>query len=478
MHRQDELDFLTYLVTDSYALLEYRDVLKSYQFRDENCKQIFMLISNLTHQTGEVPTENECTWAIRHSVQAQNGDWSPLEVQAKVADITTVYNQDITKATAFRVQTWVAERDFDYLSVQMQATELGSLEKVKNSLQGYRKKLDKLDAFLNPLESHEIEFPLSPQAIQDIPNRLSRMFSDDVVPFPWDPINKICGGGGHKGEVSLLLGLPNRGKSTCLTNISLNAAELGYTVVHYCLDDSPLQMKGRVYAYTSGLSVQGMELNELAERVSINVGEEGNQRFILRTLPRASLSPAAMMRDLERIQVALEERGLPTTIDLVTVDYLDEMKAPDGSGKELRHRLNETTRELGRISGEMYCHVCVGTQSNAKGLGKAILGAQNLSEAFSKMYVPKLCLAICMTDSQMHQGVMNIGVFKNTWGPNNMLLPCSVSWEKQRVTAVPGAELRPILTDGGDELGGRQQSKRKPISERNKYANYSNTRHN
>lgn len=470
MHRQDELDFLTYLVTDSYVLLEYRDVLKSYQFRDENCRQLFMLISGLTQQTGEIPTENECAWAIRNSIQAQNGDWSPLEVQAKVADVVTVYNQDITKATAFRVQTWVAERDFDYISAQMQVTELGSLEKVKQSLNGYRKKLDKLDAFLNPLESHEIEFPLSPEAVKEIPTRLARMFSDDVVPFPWDPINKVCGGGGHKGEVSLLLGLPNRGKSTCLTNISLNAAELGYTVVHYCLDDSPLQMKGRVYAYTSGIPIQGVELNELAERVSVSIGEEGNYRFILRTLPRASLSPAALMRDLERIQVALEERGLPSTIDLVTVDYLDEMRAPEGSGKELRHRLNATTRELGRIAGEMYCHVCVGTQSNAKGLGKAILGAQNLAEAFSKMYVPKLCLAICMTDFQMHRGNMNLGIFKNTWGPNNMLLPCTVSWEKQRVTAVPGAELRQILTDG-DDLGGREKTKRKPVSTKGRRGN-------
>lgn len=449
MNRQDDLDFLAYLVKDAYALFEYRDVLKHYHFRDRNSKTLYGLISTLAYDNEEIPTQREVVWNVQQGGLPLIEELSPLEKQHLLRDVADVYSGQVTGTTGNRVRKFIAERTFRHLSNALGEQKFSTIESMRNSVTSLQQKISNLAELLSPVQEQPIDFPLSKEAIKAIPETLAGIFDREAIPLPWGRFNDVTGGGMHKGEVSLLVGLTGTGKTTHLLNMGMNVSGLKRLCVMYSLDDTRIQVLNRAYCYWAGFSSQGVELHELQQRIILNLQNQSNPYFVLRSFPRRTITAEFIRRDLAKIRLTIrrmwDENGWsdPPEIELVIVDYLDMMKLPR-AGKEFRHKLEELANNLGTLAGQENVHVATATQSNAKGLRQEIIDEGNIAEGFSKLWPCKLGIAISGSKGELHNGRVRLTLFKNTWGPSGYINPCTVNWEKQRVEEVDNEALIPI----------------------------------
>jgi hypothetical protein len=134
--------------------------------------------------------------------------------------------------------------------------------------------------------------------------------------------------------------------------------------------------------------------------VKRKLGGDG-QALRLSTHPSSSLS----VRGIKGILQTWERRGWVP--DVVVVDYADILDMPDG-GNDLRHRINESWKQLRALSQTYHCLVVTATQADASAHQAAILGAGNFSEDKRKLSHVTGMVGINATKDEKPEGIQRL----------------------------------------------------------------------
>lgn len=188
-------------------------------------------------------------------------------------------------------------------------------------------------------------------------------------PFFIDEIDEILRGGCNKGDTWLALAQSGVGKSKLLKWVGVNNARIGNRVLHIqaegskkeCMDLYDATWSGqRLYEIEEGFCSRDEKLVNKLKKVVRDITNNNGEIYVYASEQFDTLS----MRDIRNIIIDVEK--LYGKLDLVLIDYLDEVDSGDGkkySVSEERQKRNATAKKMKNIAVEF--DVCVGTATQA-----------------------------------------------------------------------------------------------------------------
>ena len=199
-------------------------------------------------------------------------------------------------------------------------------------------------------------------------------------------------GGLGIGELGVILGPPNRGKSMALVNIGFGAASIGSrkNVVHFT-HEMKKEAVARRYAarMVFRFPSEGDDLNAYEEELM-----EAARKLCpgkIRIIGGASkMTTGEWEGHMDRLLGEGFEPGL------IVDDYFDLMEPPKHYS-DRRFELS-ATYEWGRAMSDKYnCPIWTGTQGNRESLSKEIVGLAQISEDIGKANIADVIVALCQT---------------------------------------------------------------------------------
>jgi len=177
------------------------------------------------------------------------------------------------------------------------------------------------------------------------------------VPTGIFPIDKLLRGGIDKGDTFLILADSGVGKSKMLKHMGLSAARRGYRVVHIQAEGTAKEAEEAYDAAIAGATVHDVEVGALSDK---ELGKIENALSVLMSqggeihIKAFEQFDSGSMRDVHSFcEVIQDQYG---EIDLLLVDYLDEVEPGDGK----RYFSNQDgTRLSKRASAKKFKNICV-----------------------------------------------------------------------------------------------------------------------
>ena len=204
------------------------------------------------------------------------------------------------------------------------------------------------------------------------------------------PVNRILSGistldnklGGLKGSEYVAIGArPSVGKSVFALTYCVNTARQGKRVLLVSLEMNEVQIMKRILAAQTGVPLNEMESGHITETGWIDLAAGLGK---LSNLPLWFNLEADTVEKVRRSAYELFETG---GIDLIAVDYIQLMDAPDSRKQNREQQVSEISRGLRKLAAELKIPILVLTQLNrisAKGQmikGKRVRTEPTMSEA-------------------------------------------------------------------------------------------------
>lgn len=265
----------------------------------------------------------------------------------------------------------------------------------------------------------------------------------EVSETPWDVINDITEGGFGKGELIIFVAPAGIGKSWGLINIGAHAIKKGLKVAHYTLELNAAYVGLRYDAVTTGIANQNLKYNkdEVIQTVSKLPGE-----LILKYYPTKTASVNTIKAHLDKM--AMQD----IKPDLVIVDYADLLRAANVR-KEVRHDLESIYEDLRGLAGEYEIPVFSASQANRSALEEDIIGAEKISESYSKIMIADFVISLSRKVTDKLAGTGRWHVIKNRFGPDGLTFPSKLNLSNGQIqifeeSSVQGKETKHDMQDG------------------------------
>lgn len=152
-------------------------------------------------------------------------------------------------------------------------------------------------------------------------------------------------GGFKRGEITLIVTRPAMGKSTFAQNLSYNIASRGENVLLFSLDMPESETTERMLSAVTDIDCWKMRMGNLTDVDIAKIEEKANG------LKKMPLYIDGSSTTFNQIQTTIKQRAKDDNIDLVIVDYLQQIKIENGdsvteASNEICHRLNMLAKEL------------------------------------------------------------------------------------------------------------------------------------
>lgn len=173
-------------------------------------------------------------------------------------------------------------------------------------------------------------------------------------------------GGLHRGDQVVIGGRPGMAKSSLALSLAKNVAEDGYGVLFLSLEMPRVQLGTRLICMDSGLSIgdlRSLKLTEMEQDAFQSSKNRLKEKLGCLWIDDTSgLTPVDVRSKVRRAAVESERRSRQKSIGLVVVDYLQLMRMPRASSRELE--VSEISRSLKDIAKEFDCPMVVLSQLN------------------------------------------------------------------------------------------------------------------
>ena len=216
---------------------------------------------------------------------------------------------------------------------------------------------------------------------------------ENKIPTGWLHIDIILEGGLDVGEMGVILGPPNRGKTMALINIGYAAASIygfGKHVVHFTHEMSVGKICKRYVArMLFRFPKPGDDLTEYSEEMY-----EAARQLLPGKIRVIGGARKMTTTELEGHLDKLVAEGFNP--ELVVDDYVD-LLVPPRNYTDRRYELS-ALYEWYRSLGEVYdCPMWTASQGNRNSLGKELVTMADIAEDIGKANIADVIVAICQT---------------------------------------------------------------------------------
>jgi len=267
-----------------------------------------------------------------------------------------------------------------------------------------------------------------------------------VRPTPWDVINDISDGGFGKGELVVFVAPAGIGKSWGLINIGAHSIKKGLRVAHYTLELNEAYVGLRYDAVVTGIPNQNLKYNidEVKQKVKNLPGE-----LIVKYYPTKTASINTIKAHIDKM-ILQDKRP-----DIVIVDYADLLRSAT-TRREVRHDLESIYEDMRGMAGEYEIPVFTASQANRSALEEDIIGAEKISESYSKVMIADFVISLSRKVQDKLSGTGRWHVIKNRFGPDGMTFPSKLNLSNGQIqifeeTTDQGRDTKRVM-ETGEEL--------------------------
>jgi KaiC/GvpD/RAD55 family RecA-like ATPase len=201
------------------------------------------------------------------------------------------------------------------------------------------------------------------------------------IPIGIRTLDDLFAGGLGRGELGIIAGKSNSGKTTTLVNFANNAVMNGYNVVYYTLEISDILLSQRFCTALSGIPTRDLKDNkEDVKELAAHV--EG--KLLVKQYPTSSASFLTIRNHLEKVRRTMFKP------DLVVIDYPEIMAFPEG--QEDWKGIITLYRKIRGMAKELDVAIWVASQLNKGGYQSEELDMEQMAGALGKNDVSDIIL--------------------------------------------------------------------------------------
>ena len=123
---------------------------------------------------------------------------------------------------------------------------------------------------------------------------------------------------------------------------------------------------------------------------------------------------------------------------VIIIDYADIMRSTR-QYDSMRHELKLIYEELRNLAMEMNIPIWTASQANREASKSAVVGLENMSEAYGKAMVADIVLSISRKPMEKSTGAGRLFVAKNRAGRDGILFPIRIDCSKSKISVIDDA---------------------------------------
>ena len=450
-----EPQVLNYILHYPENFFNYQDVLKELHFTDPACLRVYKIIFELFSQNSQMPTEPEILWHIKQ--QQDYTDLSVMEQYAVQDQIEEMFAVSPTGATGDYIANFIAQKELTSL-IDTIEDELEN-KTYRKSVPFLKTRIEALELLTSSSSTEEVLFPFSAENISKFTDSMD-VLAGETLETPFPKYNLRSRGGLFRGDSSIVLGATNTGKTSFLVSLAVWYALRGTRVAYFAIDSAQNEMWERLYCRAVNKSLgENFTYADLQKSVAERIGE--NYNLILKFFPAATATPQDVFREYDKISYVLNEKTGNPDVDLVIIDYGDQL-IPKRAYGEKRHELSSIFTDFAGFAQKKNNHVMSATQANRAALSANITTLEHMSESYAKSHPAANVYALCQTDAEYHCSPpkLRMAVLKTRRGPKNYIIPLCASYATQTFYEDPDFEgVIPILDSTGKGVVGKSKPK-------------------
>lgn len=266
----------------------------------------------------------------------------------------------------------------------------------------------------------------------DVEGRMDEDFRDNIMPFPWEPLNTRLGGGIGDREFMVAIGPMGAGKSLIAISIALHARRIGKTVVLFSLELDKKYVRHRtdvVLTKTKSEDLIDMKKDNpekykaLLRKNMKDFHPDGKLRVV-------NIPAGSTVNTLAQELKLLKAEGFDP--ELFVVDYMDLMEPADtiSRGKEDWGKFELITRECRDILARPMSIKGFGLmQGNTGSIKQKVITAENTSGGARRLHPADGVFGYARNNEDKQHGRANWSVIKNRFGPDGFALPVNTNYE-------------------------------------------------
>ena len=259
----------------------------------------------------------------------------------------------------------------------------------------------------------------------DVEQRAEEEFRKNIIPMPWDALNKRIGGGIGSGEFATLIGGMGSGKSLIASSMGLHARSQGYTAVIYSLELSKSYFRHRtdvILTKTPAEELSNLKKKSKKEysdfmRSYISKLPDGG-RLLIQELPFGSTAS-----DIRNDLKWLIAQGIDP--NLFIIDYLDRMHPIEGKNKRQDWQVFEDVTNECRdfIAKELNLSGIGMVQGNTQSLDNETMKAGSTSGGARRLHPADIVLGYARNTQAKNESRATLSIIKNRFGIDGVSLP-------------------------------------------------------
>ena len=240
----------------------------------------------------------------------------------------------------------------------------------------------------------------------------------------------VLNGGLGRGEIGVITANTGVGKSHFLVSLGAEALRRGKNIIHYTFELSENAVGLR---YDSNFC--SIPSNEVIERKSEIIQKYQDMdlgRLIIKSYPTGSATVTTLRSHIEKL---LLKSFVP---NMIIIDYADIMRSTR-KYDSMRHELKLIYEEIRNLAMDLNLPIWTASQANRDSANSAIVGLENMSEAYGKAMVADVVVSLSRKAAEKTSGVGRLFVAKNRAGRDGMLFPININTAMAKITVVENA---------------------------------------
>ena len=428
-------NIIYYLITKKDFLVSINKILKQDYFELNNHKYFISKLLDFYKVYGINPDKEQFLIEIKKDKLDNNKEKFIID---KLNNIFEIQENDIIKEE-YIINEFINFCKFQYLKNSLiesaESIKEGNYIEVKNRL-------------LNNIYNIELDNNIGHNYIKDKENRFLTN-SRNIIPFPWEELNNLTGGGIGNGELILVCGAPKGGKSWFVSDIAAHASTLGKNVVFYTLELSEIKIGNRIDAYLTKTDLD--KLIENKEKIINIIDKKINGNILIKQFIPKKTNFDDIRNHLDKIK--RENNFVP---DLVVIDYIDKLGNIKYNNRTEYENSEDLYTEARSLAMELNIPVLSPCQVNRSGAKDKVIEEDKLAGSYSKFMICDFAISIARVNNECKLRILGSRLgpdkitYNATFNPANGHIEFldmdngEESDEKNSFLGVPMSELKKI----------------------------------
>lgn len=348
------------------------------------------------------------------------------------------FNDHIAKKQALKIAFNLTEEDCsdyidDYEVIQQETLNYCRRQNWKN---GFVESLDLIEEFKFNEAQQKLEIAFYEGSdvskgidYDDIQDRLNTQPRENIIPTPWEPLNRRIGGGIGSGELMVIVGGMGSGKSHQACNFALYGKKQKHDVILYSLELSEAYLRKRVDTILLQEDLEDREPKDYIEQVAKELQKCPDGKLVIKKM-NAGITPIDIKNDIKM------RRAGGLNPKMIIIDYMDLMQPINTFDRKAQiwDKLEVITREIRNVvcDGENISAIAY-AQGNTGSLELSAIWAHNTSGGAKRLHPADIIGGYARNTAMKEQDIANFTMIKNRFGKDGFLLECNTDYSISRI---------------------------------------------